>query len=73
MALLKAQNPNIIEPCIPDPFASNLNKGDSYVNITNTSSAIEEDLAAPIDGSVGAGNICANVYVFDPAEEILSC
>jgi len=46
-------------------YASNLNKGDSVINITNTgsSSAIE----------LGVGNLCANVYVFDPSEEIVSC
>jgi len=53
-------------------YASNLNKGDSYVNITNTGSASEEICAADAVGC-GLGNICANVYVFDPAEEILSC
>lgn len=37
----------------------NLNVGDSYVNITN-------------DGSSG-GNICVNVYAFDPSEELVSC
>jgi len=51
-------------------YASNLNKGDSYVNITNTGSAAS--LERMMDGG-GVGNICANVYVFDPAEEILSC
>jgi len=53
-------------------YASNLNKGDSYVNITNTGSAAERDMIIDAPG-FGAGNICANVYVFDPAEEILSC
>ena len=59
----------------PDDFqvryASNLNKGDSYVNITNTGSAAEEVIS--MIGGVGAGNICANVYVFDPSEEMVSC
>lgn len=66
---------NAIDACIPDAFqvryASNLNKGDSFINITNTGSAIEE--AMIVVPGVGAGNICANVYVFDPSEEMLGC
>jgi len=59
-------DPNIVEPCIPDAFqvryASNLNKGDSVINITNTGS----------DAPKG-DNICVNVYTFDPSEEMVSC
>lgn len=44
-------------------YISNLNLGDSYIDLTNTGT----------QGSVPAGNICVNVYVFDPAEEMLSC
>jgi len=40
-------------------YATNLNIGDSVVNISNSG-------AAP-------GNICANLYTFDPAEELISC
>ena len=40
-------------------YASNLQAGDSFVNISNT-------------GSSGA-NLCANVYVFDPSEEMVAC
>ena len=42
-------------------YASNLNKGDSVINITNTGSDIPGD------------NICVNVYTFDPSEEMVSC
>jgi len=42
-------------------YASNLNKGDSYVNITN--SGADEPQS----------NICVNVYTFDPSEEMVSC
>jgi len=42
-------------------YASNLNKGDSVINITNTGSD------RPLD------NICVNVYTFDPSEEMVSC
>jgi hypothetical protein len=40
-------------------YASNLNIGDSVVNITNT-------------GASG-GNICVNVYTFSPDEQLISC
>jgi hypothetical protein len=40
-------------------YAANLNSGDSVVDITNT-------------GTSGA-SLCANVYTFDPAEELISC
>ena len=45
-------------------YASNLNIGDSVVNITN---------AGTVNGADPAGEICANVYTFDPAEELISC
>jgi len=38
--------------------------GDSYINITN---------AGTVNGADPAGEICANVYTFDPAEELISC
>jgi len=40
-------------------YAANLLKGDSVVNITNSGTS--------------SGNICVNVYAFDPAEELVSC
>src|SRR6266568_5931862 len=40
-------------------YASNLNIGDSVVNITNA-------------GTSG-GNICVNVYTFSPDEQLISC
>lgn len=42
-------------------YASNLNHGDSYINISNSGSDEPED------------NICVNVYTFDPSEEMVSC
>jgi len=45
-------------------YVSNLLIGDSYVNVTN---------AGTINGFDPAGRICANVYVFDPSEELISC
>jgi hypothetical protein len=53
----------IINTATPDAFqvryASNLNIGDSVINVTNNGAS--------------AGNICVNVYTFDPAEELVSC
>jgi hypothetical protein len=41
-------------------YASNLNIGDSVINITNT-------------GANSGSNICANVYTFSPDEQLISC
>lgn len=58
----------IINLLTPDAFqvnyASNLNIGDSVVNLTN---------AGTLAGTDPAGRICVNVYAFDPAEEMISC
>jgi len=53
----------------PDSFqvryASNLNIGDSVVNITNAGTA---------NTAAGAlQNLCANVYTFSPDEQLISC
>jgi hypothetical protein len=45
-------------------YAANLSAGDSYVNLTNTGIR---------NGFDPAGGVCANVYVFDPSEEMVSC
>jgi uncharacterized repeat protein (TIGR01451 family) len=45
-------------------YLANLDKGDSYVNLTN---------AGTLNGFDPAGRICVNVYTFDPAEELISC
>jgi hypothetical protein len=45
-------------------YASNLNIGDSFVNISNSGT----------EGSTDAGgSICTNVYVFDPNETMVAC
>ena len=44
-------------------YISNLNLGDSFVILTNTGT----------QGTVPVGNICVNVYAFDPAEELVAC
>jgi len=52
----------------PDSFqvryVSNLDIGDSVINITN---------AGTLSGTDPAGNICVNAYVFDPSEELQEC
>jgi CHRD domain len=45
-------------------YAANLTKGDSVVNLTN---------AGVVNGLDPAGRICANVYTFDPNEELMAC
>jgi hypothetical protein len=52
-------------------YAANLNVGESYVNIANNG-ANGASLLGPGFGAA-AGNICANVYAFDPGEELISC
>jgi hypothetical protein len=54
-----AQNPITADSPFQIRYASNLNIGDSVVNISNS-------------GASGA-SICANIYTFDPAEELISC
>jgi hypothetical protein len=53
-------------------YAANLNIGDSVLNMTN--SGLQGGFG--LTGSPAAtthGNICANVYVFDPQEEEIGC
>jgi len=61
-----------IDSTHPDAFqvryVSNLNLGDSYINITNTGTD------ATFSGTHGSDKgICVNVYAFDPAEELIAC
>src|SRR5262249_53851097 len=52
-------------------YIPNLNLGDSFVNITNTGAAgagLSSGTAATIIGA-----LCANVYVFSPDEQMISC
>lgn len=61
------------DPIIPFQvsYASNLDKGDSTVNITNTG-ANGAQLNGPGFGSP-AGNVCVNVYAFSPDEQLVAC
>jgi hypothetical protein len=52
-------------------YAANLNVGESFIDIVNTGAS-----GAPLLGpgfGAAAGNICANVYAFDPGEELIAC
>ena len=55
-------------------YAADLNIGDSVVNISN-----DGNISGPFGAQIGGvsiptwGNICANVYVFDPQEEEIGC
>jgi hypothetical protein len=52
-------------------YAANLNIGDSEINISND--GFRAGFYNNNTTGLGAGNICANVYVFDPSEEMVSC
>jgi hypothetical protein len=52
-------------------YAANLNIGDSYIDITNTGNNGAPTLGPGFGGA--SGNICVNVYAFDPGEELISC
>jgi hypothetical protein len=49
-------------------YAANLNFGDSAINISN-----DGDQGGFYPNTLGVGNICVNVYTFDPSEEEVSC
>jgi len=59
----------------PDAFqvryVSNLNLGDSYINITNTGTDVAS--ANSSTKKFGTDKLCINVYAFDPAEELIAC
>jgi len=66
-----AQNPITADSPYQVKYASNLTIGDSVVNITNTG-AHGAGLGSGTSASV-TGAICANVYVYAPDEEVVSC
>src|ERR1700682_5886990 len=66
-----AQNPITADSPYQVKYASNLTKGDSVINITNTG-ARGAGLGSGTSASV-TGAICVNVYVYDSTEEIVSC
>jgi hypothetical protein len=52
-------------------YAANLNIGDSEINISNDGAAA--GFYNNNTTGLGAGNICVNVFTFDPSEEEVSC
>lgn len=66
-----AQNPITADSPFQVRYAANLNLGESYIDITNTG-AVGAPLLGPGFG-LATGNICVNVYAFDPSEELVSC
>jgi hypothetical protein len=67
-----AQNPITADSPYQVRYASNLTHGDSVINITNTGASANTGLGSGTSASV-PGSLCANVYVFDPSEEVVSC
>jgi len=66
-----SQNPITADSPFQIRYASNLDVGESWVNITNSGAR-----GAGLDSGSGAsttGAICANVYVFSPDEQMISC
>jgi hypothetical protein len=49
-------------------YAANLNIGDSEINLSN-----DGFRAGFYPNTNGAGNLCVNVFVFDPSEEEVAC
>jgi hypothetical protein len=56
-------NPSVKADAFQVHYAANLNLADSVINISN----------AGTEGNEPAGNICANVYVFSPDEQMIAC
>ncbi len=67
-----AQNPITADSPYQIRYASNLSIGDSVVNISNTGARGGVTLQSGTSASIG-GSVCANVFVFTPDEEIVSC
>ena len=70
-AICSASAPPVFAAGVPNAFlvryASNLSAGDSAINLVNNGAA--SSIAFPIQN----GNINANVYVFSPDEQLISC
>ena len=58
-------------------YASNLNVGDAYVNITNTGASATTVLSSGQTGTTAQnnidGNICVNIYAFAADEQEVAC
>src|ERR1700722_19807020 len=54
-------------------YAANLNIGDSVVNLSNAGAQSGFFITGQPGGGGALGNICVNVYTFDPQEEEINC
>jgi hypothetical protein len=52
-------------------YASNLQLGDAVVNVTNAGTSAGANVPVPFGNNYG--DICANIYVFDPDQEMAAC
>lgn len=52
-------------------YASNLEKGDGVINVTNTGASAGTNV--PLVGRNSYGDICVNAYVYAPDQELASC
>jgi hypothetical protein len=52
-------------------YATNFSAGESWINMINTGANGDLALGPSLGGA--AGNICVNVYAFDPNEEMVAC
>jgi hypothetical protein len=70
-----AQLPVALDTAYPVRYAANLSGGDSYFDLQNTGAQGDSPLGPNgIPGINGVtGNICVNIYAFDPNEELVSC
>jgi hypothetical protein len=64
-------NPTALDWCFQVKHVGMLTVGESYINVINDG-ANGASLLGPGSGGV-TGNICVNVYAFDPNEEMISC
>ena len=51
----------------------NLDQADASINLSNTGASWGKNISTPAGVFLGTGNICANVYVFAPDEELIGC
>ncbi len=63
-----------VEDAFKVGYASQLNQADSIINIVNagTSAVVTGTMISPANDP-GLGNICLNIYVFNPDEELEAC
>jgi hypothetical protein len=64
-------NPVTFDKAFQVSYAANPSAGESYINIINTGANGDPILGPGLGGA--SGNVCVNVYAFDPGEEMISC